>query len=308
MSATYGELRPMQLPGYEILEQIGRGGMGVVYRARQVHLNREVALKMMSAGTHAGPEERARFRMEAQAAARLDHPNIVRVYDFGEHQGLPYFSMELIAGKSLTSRIGGQPWPIAPAISFIHTLALAIHHAHEHQVIHRDLKPSNVLVTQDGTPKITDFGLAKQLDSSIDLTGTGRILGTIQYMAPEQAEGDIHAISPATDVHALGVILYELLTGQPAFSGTTLLEILLHIRSHVPRSPVMIRPEVPAGLEAVCMRCLQKNAVRRFGSARALAEELQGLIDGERDQPLPSPVWPPEPGASAGDRSQWWRF
>jgi serine/threonine protein kinase len=297
----------MRIPGYEILDEIGRGGMGVVYKARQVHLNRLVALKMMLAGAHAGPEELARFRIEAQAAARLDHPNIVRVYDFGEHEGLPYFSMELVAGCSLAEMVVGQPWAVAAAVRLIQTLALAIHHAHRNNVVHRDLKPANVLLGADGTPKITDFGLAKRLDGTTDLTGSGRVLGTARYMAPEQAAGDIRAIGPATDVHALGVILYELLTGRPAFDGHTPLETLDQVRSCEPISPMLVRPSVSAGLEVVCMRCLRKDPVRRYGTAEALAGELGGLLDGAATPAAASPCMPTEPDARRSDRSQWWR-
>jgi serine/threonine protein kinase len=297
----------MMMPGYEILEKLGQGGMGIVYKARQVQLNRLVALKMMLTGVHAGQEALARFRIEAQSIARLDHPNIVRIYDFGEHEGLSYFSMELISGGSLARMMVGQPWTAAAAAHLIQTLALAIHHAHQHNVIHRDLKPSNVLLKADGTPKITDFGLAKRLDSSTDLTSTGQILGTARYMAPEQAAGDTRAIGPATDVHALGAILYELLTGRPAFDGHTLLETLEQVRSYEPISPMLVRPEVSAGLEAVCMRCLRKDPARRYGTAEALAEELQSLLDGgPRPAPV-SPCLPPEPDADRDDRGQWWR-
>jgi serine/threonine protein kinase len=298
----------MQVPGYEILEELGRGGMGVVYKARQVHLERLVALKMILAGAHAGREDLARFRIEAQSAARLDHPNIVRVYDCGEHQGLPYFSMELVSGGGLSRKIGGQPWPVATTAHLIRTLALAMHHAHQRNVIHRDLKPSNVLFQRDGTPKITDFGLAKQLDSGLDLTATGRVLGTARYMAPEQAAGDIRAIGPATDVHALGVLLYELLTGRPAFAGDTLLETLEQVRSREPIQPVLIRPEVPAELGAICMRCLQKKSAHRHGTAEELAEELQGLLARTLGQGPPPPSSPAEADADRADRSQWWRL
>src|SRR5262249_50888672 len=198
----------MDVPGYDILEELGRGGMGVVYKARQVALDRLVALKMMLAGAHATQEETARFRIEAQAAARLDHPNIVRIYHCDEHAGLPFFSMELISGGSLALRIAGLPWHAPAAAHLVRTLALAIHHAHRHNIVHRDLKPSNVLLGADGTPKLTDFGLAKQLDSSLDLTATGRILGSARYMAPEQAEANTRAIGPATDIHALGAHLH----------------------------------------------------------------------------------------------------
>jgi serine/threonine protein kinase len=297
----------MDLPGYEILEELGRGGMGVVYKARQVHLNRLVALKMILAGAHAGGEELARFRIEAQAAARLDHPHIVRVYDFAEHQGLSYFSMELVSGGSLLQKMAGQPWPLVTAAHLIHTLALAMHHAHQQQVVHRDLKPANVLFQRDGTPKVSDFGLAKQLDSSVDLTGTGRLLGTARYMAPEQATGNRRAIGPATDIHALGLLLYELVTGRPAFDGDTLLTTLEQVRAWIPLPPRQLRPEVPAELGALCMRCLQKDPAQRYGTAEAMAADLQTLLPGMSRQESPAPLLPAEPEAEAADRSQWWR-
>jgi serine/threonine protein kinase len=297
----------MHVPGYDILEEIGRGGMGVVYKAREIALNRLVALKMMLAGIHADSEELARFRIEAQAAARLDHPHIVRIYHFGEHEGLPYFSMELISGGSLVRRTAGLPWHPPAAAHLVRTLALAIHHAHQHNVVHRDLKPSNVLLRADGTPKITDFGLAKQLDSSLDLTASGRIVGSARYMAPEQAEGNTRAIGPATDIHALGAILYELLTGRPPFDGDTLLEALNQVRWSEPVPPRAIRPELSADLEAVCLRCLRKDPARRYGTAEELAGALERVLaegDGNLEYP-PSPVESKPEGA---DRSQWWRM
>jgi len=297
----------MIIPCYEILEEIGRGGMGVVYKARQIALDRLVALKMMLAGALASPEEAARFRIEAQAAARLDHPNIVRIYHCDEHEGLPYFSMELILGGSLVNRSAGLPWHAPAAAHLVRTLALAIHHAHQHNVVHRDLKPSNVLLRADGTPKITDFGLAKQLDSSLDLTASGRILGSARYMAPEQAEGNIRAIGPATDIHALGAILYELLTGRRPFDGDTLLEALNQVRWSEPVPPRVIRPEVPAAVEAICLRCLRKDPARRYGTAEELAGALQHYLAegrGSLEYPPPPPV---ESNPERPDRSQWWR-
>jgi serine/threonine protein kinase len=297
----------MTIPGYEILEEIGRGGMGVVYKACQVDLDRLVALKMILAGALANHEEQARFRIEAQAAARLDHPHIVRIYHFGEHEGVPYFSMELISGGSLVRRTVGLPWHPPAATHLVQTLALAIHHAHQHAVIHRDLKPSNVLLRADGAPKITDFGLAKQLDSSLDLTASGRILGSARYMAPEQAEGNTRAIGPATDIHALGAILYELLTGRRPFDGDTLLEALGQVRWLEPVPPRAIRPELSGDLEAICLRCLQKDPARRYSTAEELAHALQHL-SAEAPHAFACAVPPPSESRSSGaDRSQWWR-
>jgi serine/threonine protein kinase len=294
------------IPGYDILEELGRGGMGVVYKARQIALDRLVALKMMLAGVHASPEEAARFRIEAQAAARLDHPNIVRIYHCDEHDGQPFFSMELIPGTGLGQRSAGLPWHAPAAAHLVRTLALAIHHAHQHNVVHRDLKPSNVLLRADGTPKITDFGLAKQLDSSLDLTASGRILGSARYMAPEQAEGNTRAIGPATDIHALGAILYELLTGRPPFDGETLLEALNQVRWSEPTPPRAIRPDLSAELEAVCLRCLRKDPAQHYGTAEELAGALERVL-AEGDSSLEYPPPPVESRPEAADRSQWWR-
>jgi serine/threonine protein kinase len=298
----------MHVPGYEILEELGRGGMGIVYKARQIALNRLVALKMMLAGALADPEEMARFRIEAQAAARLDHPNIVRVYHWDEHEGQPYFSMELVPGTSLVGKAARLPWHAPAAAHLVRILALAIHHAHQHNIVHRDLKPSNVLLRADGTPKITDFGLAKQLDSSLDLTDTGRILGSARYMAPEQAEGNNRAIGPATDIHALGAILYELLTGRPPFDGRTLLEALGQVRWSEPVPPRVTRPELPAELEVICLRCLQKDPARRYGTAEELAEACQRVL-AEDSRITPRPPSPPvDSGQEKPGRSEWWRI
>jgi serine/threonine-protein kinase len=294
----------MHPPGYEILGELGRGGMGVVYKARQVHLDRLAALKMILAGAHATPEDLARFGVEARAAARLDHPNIIRIYDSGECRGRPYFSMELVTGGSLAHRLIGPLWPVTAAVRLIRTLALAMHHAHQNSVVHRDLKPANVLFHHDGTPKVTDFGLAKQLDSGLHLTDTGRILGTVHYMAPEQAAGDTRSIGPATDTHALGVTLYEMLTGRPAFDGPTLLDILERIRSTTPIPPTALRPGLPTAVEAVCLRCLAKDPVQRFRTADELARSLERCLDGTLD-----PAEPPiEPDSGCADCSQWWRL
>jgi serine/threonine protein kinase len=297
----------MNMPGYESLEELGRGGMGVVYKARQIALDRLVALKMLLAGAHASSEEATRFRIEAQAAARLDHPNIVRIYHCDEHQGQPFFSMEFVPGGSLGQRTAGLPWHVPAAAHTVRMLALAIHHAHQHNIIHRDLKPSNVLLLVDGTPKISDFGLAKQLDSSLDLTATGRILGSARYMAPEQAEGNIHAIGPPTDIHALGAILYELLTGRPTFDGETLLEALNQVRWSEPVPPRAIRPEVPAHLEAICLRCLQKDPARRYGTAEELAGALHHSLADGPCEPACRPLPPIEYRPEGENRSHWWR-
>src|SRR5262245_56994992 len=210
------------VPGYEILGELGRGGMGVVYRARQVGLGRVVALKMILAGGHAGAPGRARFRAEAEAVARLQHPNIVQVFEVCDHDGLPYFSMEFCPGGSLAAKPGGALLQPGRAADLVQTLARAVHVAHQKGIVHRDLKPANVLLAEDGTPKVTDFGLAKRLGGAAGPTATGQAIGTPAYMAPEQAAGG--EVGPAADVYALGAVLYELLTGRPPFLAATALE------------------------------------------------------------------------------------
>jgi hypothetical protein len=278
--------RPV-IPGYEILGELGRGGMGVVYQARQVGLNRLVALKMILAGAHAGEEERARFQAEAEAVARLRHPNVVQVYEVGTHDGRPFFSLEFCAGGSLAGRLGGGAFSPREAAGLVEALARAVHYAHLHGVIHRDLKPANVLLTEDGQAKITDFGLAKQLQGGAGPTRTGEVLGTPSYMAPEQAAGRTRAIGPAADVYALGAILYELLTGRPPFQAETPLDTLFQVLERDPVPVRQLRPQVPRDLETVCLKCLEKDPARRYGSAEALAEDLRRFTEGEPVQARP---------------------
>ncbi len=268
------------VPGYEILGELGRGGMGVVYKARQVSLNRAVALKMILAGAHAGPTQQARFHTEAEAVARLQHPNIVQIYEIAEQDGRPWFSLELVEGGSLADRLARAPQPPRRAAELVQTLARAMHYAHQRGIVHRDLKPSNVLLTADGTPKVTDFGLAKLLDSAGGQTPTDAFLGTPNYMAPEQALGQSKDIGPAADVYSLGAILYESLTGRPPFQGTTVLDTLEQVRHQEPVPPSRLQPKVPRDLETICLKCLEKDAHRRYGSAEALAEDLRRFLDG----------------------------
>jgi serine/threonine protein kinase len=253
------------IPGYEVLGEVGRGGMGVVYEARHLGLKRAVALKVIRAGEYAHPQELARFRAEAEAVARLQHPNIVQVYEIGGHHGLPFFSLEFCAGGSLARRLDGRPLPPGRAAELVEALARAVAAAHRAAVIHRDLKPANVLFTADGTPKVTDFGLAKRLDET-RLTATGAVMGTPSYMAPEQARGDVTAVGPAADVYALGAILYECLTGRPPFTGDTAHAIISQVIGREPDPPSRRGPKVPRDLDVVCLKCLEKEPARRYAS------------------------------------------
>jgi WD40 repeat protein/tetratricopeptide (TPR) repeat protein len=275
------------IPGYEVQGVLGRGGMGVVYKARDVQLNRLVALKMILAGAHAGPQELARFRTEAKAVARLQHPNVVQIHEVGEHDGLPYFSLEFVDGGSLHKKLAGAPQQPGAAAQLLETLARAVHAAHERGIVHRDLKPANVLLTADGVPKVTDFGLAKHLDDDSGGTLSGAILGTPSYMAPEQAAGRTKEIGPLSDVYALGAILYEMLTGSPPFKGASVRDTLEQVCSQEPVPPRQLQPKVPRDLETICLKCLQKEPRRRYGSAAELAEDQRRFQAGEPIQARP---------------------
>ncbi len=267
------------IPGYEILGELGRGGMGVVYKARHVQLKRLVAVKMILSGAHADPGELARFRLEAEAVARLQHPHIVQIHEIGEVEGRPFFSLEFVAGGSLAQKLAGTPLPPGEAARLTHILAGALHHAHEHGIIHRDLKPANVLLTAEGTAKVTDFGLARKLDE-IGQTQSGAVMGTPSYMAPEQAAGQTRALGPAVDVYALGAILYDMLTGRPPFKGASLLETLEQVCHRDPVPPGQLVAKLPRDLETICLKCLQKEPRKRYASARDLAEDVQRFLDG----------------------------
>jgi serine/threonine protein kinase len=279
------------LPGYEILAKLAEGGMGVVYRARQIQLGRTVAVKMIKAGAFAGEEELARFHIEAEAVARLDHPNTVRIYDFGEHNRVPYFAMELVEGGSLLQQIRDGLWPPDQVVRLVETLARAMHYVHQKGILHRDLKPANVLLAADGTPKIGDFGLAKRLDQDGGLTASRTVLGTASYVAPEQAEGKVRELGPATDVYGLGAILYQCLTGRPPFVGETRELTLFKVLADEPVPPTSLRPEVPPDLEAICLKCLDKEPHRRYPSAQDLAEDLRCLREGEPLSTDPREAW-----------------
>ncbi len=283
--------------GFTLLGELGRGAMGVVYQARQHHPERTVALKFLLAGNHIGPEHRVRFLAEADAIARLDHPHIVRVHSVGEHQGQPFLCLEYLEGGNLERSAGGRPQPPREAARLLLLLARAVQHAHAHGVIHRDLKPANVLLAADGTPKVSDFGLARF--GRPELTATGAVLGTPAYMAPEQARGQNEAVGPAADVWALGVILYELLTGQPPFRGVQMLDTLRQVVEREPVAPQRLQPGVPRDLNVICLKCLEKNPARRYGSAAELADDLERFLDG---QPILA-----RPLGSAGRLWRWCR-
>jgi serine/threonine protein kinase len=267
-----------EVPGYEILEVLGGGSTSVVYKAWQAGLRRVVALKVVRPDVRAGSQERARFRTEGEAVARVQHPNVVQIHDIGEWHGRPYLVLEYVEGGSLAARLTEGALPVADAVPLVETLARAMHHVHQRGILHRDLNPANVLLAGDGTPKVTDFGLAKLLVGGVGLTQTGAVLGTPGYMAPEQADGRTREVSPATDVHALGAILYHVLAGRPPYDEGAVLPTLLKVRSaEMPPSVRAFRPEVPSALEAVCLRCLNKRPADRYPTALAVAEELARL-------------------------------
>jgi WD40 repeat protein/tRNA A-37 threonylcarbamoyl transferase component Bud32 len=251
--------------------------MSVVYQARQAHPVRLVALKMILSGSHTGAAERARFLAEADAIARLRHPNIVQIYEVGQHDGLPFLSLEYVSGGSLAQKVRG-PQPAHEAAALVETLARAMQHAHDHGVVHRDLKPANILLTAEGAPKVTDFGLAKQ--ERPELTATGAVVGTPSYMAPEQAVGDNRAVGPAADVYALGAILYECLTGRPPFQGATVLDTLEQVCTQEPVSPSQLQGRTPHDLSTICLKCLHKEQRQRYARARDLADDLRRFLDG----------------------------
>jgi serine/threonine protein kinase len=287
---------PSQIGGYTVLRELGRGGMGVVYLAQQGELKRLVALKMILSGKFASPQQLSRFRAEAEAVARLQHPNIVQIYEIGEAEGRPYFSLEFMNSGSLAQKLAGTPQPPRQSAELVETLAWAVHHAHQRGIVHRDLKPANILLCAESSaaarstqssalstliPKITDFGLAKQLDDDSRRTHTGVVIGTPSYMAPEQAAGTRQDVGPPADIYALGAILYEMLTGRPPFQGPSFLETLEQVRSGVVVPPSRLRPGIPRNLEIVCLKSLEREPGRRYASARALAEDLGRWTRGE---------------------------
>jgi tetratricopeptide (TPR) repeat protein len=282
-SVTPGTVRSVgtRIPGYDLLEKLGEGGMGVVYRARQVALNRLVAVKMIRGGGRARPEHFARLRIEAETIARLRHPHLLQIYDVGVVGDLPFLALELLDGGSLNDRLASTPQPGRNAAESMVLLARAIHAAHQVGIIHRDLKPTNILFTSNGIPKISDFGLAKRLESDSRQTETGQILGSPSYMAPEQAEGRTKDVGPAADIYALGAILYEMLTGRPPFKGETPMETVRQVIDDDPVPPSRLVPRVERDLETICLKCLSKEPRKRYDSASELADDLERYLKGE---------------------------
>src|SRR5881396_1138810 len=266
---------------YELLEEIGRGGQGVVFRARQKSLNRTVALKVIGLGQWATKAHLKRFRLEAEAAARLDHPCIVPIHEVGERESCCYFSMNLVEGSQLDEVVKRKPMPLRHSAELIAKLARAVHYAHEHGILHRDIKPGNVLLDATGEPHLTDFGLARLVETESTVTHTMEVLGTPSYMAPEQAVGNNAAVSSLTDVYGLGAVLYQLLTGHPPFAGGTTYETIKLLLDTEPRSPRLLNPKIDRDLSTICLKCLEKDPKRRYSSAVALAEDLERWLKHE---------------------------
>ncbi|MGC2353956.1 MAG: serine/threonine-protein kinase, partial [Candidatus Udaeobacter sp.] len=260
---------------YELLEEIGRGGQGVVYRAHQKSLNRTVALKVIGLGPWTTEAHLKRFRWEAEAAASLEHPCIVPIHEVGERDGQCYFSMKLVEGGQLDEVVRREPMPIRQAAESVAKVARTVHYAHEHGILHRDIKPGNILLDKNGEPHLTDFGLARLVETESTVTGTLEVLGTPSYMAPEQAAGETTKVSKATDVYGLGAVLYQLLTGHPPFAGGTTYETIKLVLETEPRQPRLLNPKIARDLSTICLKCLEKDPQRRYASALALAEDLE---------------------------------
>jgi eukaryotic-like serine/threonine-protein kinase len=276
---------------YEIVSEIAHGGMGVVFRARQVSLKRDVALKMLLAGLFASRNFVHRFCTEAEAAAKLDHPNIVPIYEIGQHEGQHYFSMKLIDGFSLAKELQGKPWEIKRAAEFMAKVARAVHYAHQRGILHRDIKPGNILLDSKGEPHVTDFGLAKIAESETNVTQTDAVMGSPAYMSPEQAAGQTKNLTTASDVYSLGAVFYELLTGRPPFQGESALDVMRQVAGREPISPRTIHAHIDRDLETICLKCLEKDAPRRYSSAEALADDLERWLRCEPILGRPSSTW-----------------
>jgi tRNA A-37 threonylcarbamoyl transferase component Bud32 len=274
---------PMQFGDYELLEEIGHGGMGVVYRARQLSLGREVAVKMILRDRLASEADRRRFFIEAEATAKLTHPGIVPVYEVGEFEGRPFFSLQLVNGVTLSQKIANGPLPQREGVRLIIPICRAVHYAHEHGILHRDIKPSNILIDESGRAKLTDFGLAKQEGVHESLTRTGAVLGTPTYMSPEQANGRVNAIGPASDIYSLGTVLYHVLTGRPPLLANSPVELALKLLEQDPPAPRLLEPKIDRDLEMIVVRCLQKPPDLRYASAEMLAQDLDAFL---RDEPV----------------------
>src|SRR6266576_1199917 len=279
--ATRGAELLGDLGDYELLEEIGRGGQGVVFRARQKSLNRVVALKVIRLGQWASKAHLKRFRLEAEAAARLEHPGIVPIYEVGERDGSCYFSMQFVEGGQLDEVVRRAPMSIRQAAELIAKVARTVHYAHQHGILHRDIKPGNLLLDAKGEPHLTDFGLARLVETESTMTRTLDVLGTPSYMAPEQAMGNNSAISSATDVYGLGAVLYQLLTGQPPFAGGATYETIKLLLDTEPKQPRLLNPKIDRDLSTICLKCLEKDPKRRYASALALAEDLEHWLKHE---------------------------
>jgi serine/threonine-protein kinase len=277
---------PRRVGDYEVGREIGRGGMGVVFEARQISLNRTVAIKMILRGEFATQAELARFRAEAESAARLEHPNIVSIYEVGEHRGQPYFSMQLVEGTTLARRLADGPLPPREAAEILLPVCRAVAHAHKRGILHRDLKPSNILIDSTRRPLVTDFGLAKRFEQGLSaslapVTRSGDLVGTPGYMAPEQAAGNRGGVSPATDVYALGAILYAAITGRPPFQAASPVDTLMMVLEQDPAVPRLVNPSADPDLELIALKALQKPADLRYESADALARDLEAYLNHE---------------------------
>src|SRR6266481_3184334 len=270
-----------ELGDYELLEEIGRGGQGVVFRARQKSLNRTVALKVISLGQWASKAHLKRFRLEAEAAARLEHPGIVPIHEVGEREGQCYFSMKFVEGGQLDEVVRHAPLSIRQAVELIAKVTRTVHYAHEHSILHRDIKPGNILLDANGEPHLTDFGLARLVEAESTVTGTLEVLGTPSYMAPEQAVGNNEKLASATDMYGLGAVLYQLLTGQPPFAGGTTYETIKLVLEKEPRQPRLWNRKIDRELSTICLKCLEKDPKRRYSSALALAEDLEHWLKHE---------------------------